>query len=81
MFNGNLEKDEEDINLVLGNTDNNNQYNDLEEEDQQQQQQIKAQTARSSLTEEVKKCPMCDWDFPANMTLEGKNEHIEQHFQ
>ena len=74
---------EDDMNLVLGNTDNNNQQqDDLEEqEEEEQKQQKKEEVARASLTEEVKQCPMCNWEFPPGMTLDGKNEHIEHHFQ
>jgi hypothetical protein len=67
---------EEQINLVLGNTDNNQQ-------DEVDEEQLKNQSARSSLNvdEEAKQCPVCNWDFPAAMTIQGKNEHIEHHFQ
>jgi chromosome segregation ATPase len=42
------------------------------------------QSNRSSLAEidqEVQTCPMCSWTFPVHMSLDGKREHIENHFQ
>lgn len=30
---------------------------------------------------EVNQCPMCYWQFPRGMTVDGKREHIENHFQ
>ncbi|CAF4669978.1 unnamed protein product [Rotaria sp. Silwood1] len=29
---------------------------------------------------EIRECPMCYWEFPQHMTLDGKKEHIEHHF-
>ncbi len=76
MINQVYDNVEEQINLVLGNTDNNQQ-------DEVDEEQLKNQSARSSLNvdEEAKQCPVCNWDFPAAMTIQGKNEHIEHHFQ
>ena len=29
---------------------------------------------------EAQTCPVCDWAFSKNLTLEGKQQHIEEHF-
>ncbi len=30
---------------------------------------------------DVHQCPLCYWEFPHHLTLDGKKEHIERHFQ
>jgi chromosome segregation ATPase len=53
-------------------------------ENQQEKQETQIPSARSSLAadidEEVRQCPVCSWEFPKNLNLDGKREHIEQHF-
>lgn len=49
-----------------------------------QQKDVDQAAARRSLDQdgkEVRACPMCCYEFPANMTVEQKTEHIEGHFQ
>ena len=33
------------------------------------------------IDDEVRQCPMCYWEFPVHLTLDGKKEHIEHHFE
>jgi hypothetical protein len=37
--------------------------------------------SRASIDGEVRVCPMCYWEFPQDMALKSKQEHIDQHFQ
>lgn len=30
---------------------------------------------------EIRNCPMCYLEFPKNMTIESKQEHVDQHFR
>jgi len=66
--------DEEELISVLRNT----------HENQQQDPEPQIPSTRTSMADidvEERQCPMCYWQFPENMTLDGKREHIEQHFQ
>ncbi len=50
---------------------------------QQENQEVQLPSTRASLAdidEEVRKCPVCYWEFPKNLNVDGKREHIEQHF-
>jgi chromosome segregation ATPase len=49
-----------------------------EEKDDEEKNIITAQ--HSLVDEEIRECPMCYWEFPHHLTLEAKNEHIENHF-
>jgi len=52
-------------------------------ENQQENQEAQLPSTRASLAdidEEVRKCPVCYWEFPRNLNVDGKREHIEQHF-
>lgn len=55
---------------------------DDEEEEEQEtnkdNEHDKKQTP--TVTEEIRECPMCYWEFPTHFTLEKKKEHIENHF-
>ena len=80
--NNDCEDDEDELDAVLRNThyDERNTHDDEEE----RQQPVRNQLKEASLVHadsEVRQCPMCSWDFPANMNTEGKNQHIEGHFQ
>jgi chromosome segregation ATPase len=49
-----------------------------------QQENASISSARASLAgvdDEVRQCPVCYWEFPKNMNVDGKREHIEHHFQ
>ncbi|CAF0914198.1 unnamed protein product [Adineta ricciae] len=35
----------------------------------------------SDVDGEIRVCPMCYWQFPADMVVNAKHEHIESHFQ
>jgi hypothetical protein len=66
-----VQDEEEELNSIL----RNNYENRAE---------TKMSLARSSLGNidgEERHCPMCFWEFPQNMNLDGKREHIENHFQ
>jgi chromosome segregation ATPase len=66
--------DEEELISVLRNT----------HENQQQDPEPQIPSTRTSMADidvEERQCPMCYWQFPEHMTLDGKREHIEQHFQ
>ena len=80
----NFRDDEEEINDVLRNSDNNVRDILDNEEQEQEQQAMRDPPAAVSLNHgdsEVRKCPVCDWEFPQQMNIEGKNQHIEGHFQ
>jgi len=72
ILSNNIEFDEEELLTVLHNT-----Y------EIQQDQEKKTTSTRTSLADvdvEERKCPICYWIFPKHMTLDGKREHVEQHF-
>lgn len=72
---------EDDIESVLHNTYDNRQEHEVEEDERRT---MRAPSMRSSLDEvdgEVRQCPVCHWEFPGEMTVEGKREHVEHHFQ
>jgi len=70
---------EEELFSLLRNTDNTQQ--DEVEEQQQRARSLSARSSLANLDEEVKQCPVCYWEFPTQMTVDGKREHIEHHFQ
>jgi chromosome segregation ATPase len=67
------------------------QNEEEEEVEEQQQQQDDDDDEEENVTSiritpdeaegEIKQCPMCYWEFPKNITIDGKREHIEHHFQ
>lgn len=66
--------EEEELNSVLENTDpkNNNQN--------QRSYSLAERESLASVDSAVKTCPVCDWEFPENLTVDGKRSHIEEHF-
>jgi len=76
--------DEDDLlDSVLRNSDMDRQ-DEREEEEEQQQQRVNMRSAHSSLVDmdaEVRQCPVCYWEFPEQMNVDGKRDHIEHHFQ
>jgi hypothetical protein len=51
-----------------------------EEEEQQRARSLSARSSLANVDEQVKQCPVCYWEFPTLMTIDGKREHIEKHF-
>lgn len=68
---------EEELDAVLRNSDNDVRDVPYEEEERQQQRQASFNRDDSV----VRKCPVCDWEFPEQMNSEGRNQHTESHFQ
>lgn len=62
--------------------DENDDDNENEDEDEETKQDEKDNETKQTpiVTEEIRECPMCYWEFPKHFTLEGKKEHIENHF-
>ncbi|CAF0936499.1 unnamed protein product [Rotaria sordida] len=51
-----------------------------EDQNDQENENTSLQRTFDDADGEISKCPMCFWEFPPHMTLDGKNEHIEHHF-
>ena len=62
--------------------DENDDDNENEDEDEETKKDEKDNETKQTpiVTEEIRECPMCYWEFPKHFTLEGKKEHIENHF-
>lgn len=68
-----LNHDEEEFALDL--------CNSSETQENQEDEIPSERTSLANTDIEVKKCPMCFWEFPSHMNVDGKREHIEHHFQ
>ena len=52
---------------------------DVEEQKDQTRQSTSLQSLANDIETEISECPMCYEEFPEYMTLEQKQEHIENH--
>lgn len=56
-------------------------YQDPQPELELESRPTSIRSSLGDIDEEVTKCPMCYWEFPVHMNVDGKREHIEHHFQ
>lgn len=73
---------EDVLDAVLRNThhDERNAH-DKNEEEQPPVRHLPMEASFIQQDSEVRQCPVCSFDFPDNLNIEGKNRHIESHFQ
>ena len=72
---------EEELFSLLRNTYDYKTPETRDDENVQENQILSARASLANLDDEVHQCPMCYWEFPQHMTVDGKREHIEHHFQ
>ncbi len=67
-----IKLNEEELVTLLRNT--------YEIQQEQEKKTTSASTSCADIDEEVRKCPICYYEFPKTLNVDGKREHIEQHF-
>jgi hypothetical protein len=50
------------------------------EKQKREKKTTSTRTSPADVDVEERQCPICYWQFPQHMTMDGKREHIEQHF-
>jgi hypothetical protein len=79
LTNEHVPNDEELIALLRNSSERQEEKQDAGFDEERNS--ISTRASLLNLDAEVHQCPMCYWEFPLNMTVEKKTEHIEGHFQ